>query len=570
MSHPALIELESLLPRLYGPDGADRRRAESRRDELWGELCAFMEASDAPPATPMKFGTSGWRGILGSDFTVANVACVTQGLVDTVLDPESHSALGVADADDLRLRGCVLAHDTRIMGPRFVEVAARVLLAHDIRVIVLGMATTPEVSAAIAETRAAFSINFTPSHNPFQYHGYKFNPADGGPATRELTVPVTARANKLLLGSRAARMLDPSGFAQAKRDPKRYREADPVELYRGCLARRLPFFDLAALVERINAADIELFIDNGFGATRGKYERLLEGVAPGRIHVLNGGEDYLFGGKSREPSVENFRSLQDAMKGSRARLVVGFMNDGDGDRFVGGGREAVLVMNQYGPLVVRFLSQERGVRGDATRSVMTSHMADAAALRYLPGGHLHETAVGFQHMKEFIAESVNSWEESDGMSPKAWSRDKDGLLAALILVDMVLTSDKTPEDILMQAEEELGTYFFERRKIAGAKQGDELAAALAARFGAIAKGDTLTLGGRARRVARVITLDGFKIVFDDGAWFGVRASGTEPVCRPYVEVIAPPGAPPAQIDACKRDHAAIMEWLSAEIRLATA
>ena len=75
----------------------------------------------------------------------------------------------------------MLAHDTRIMGPVFVETAARVLLAHDIPAIVLGMATTPEVSAAIAETNAAFSINFTPSHNPFQYHGYKFNPADGGP-----------------------------------------------------------------------------------------------------------------------------------------------------------------------------------------------------------------------------------------------------------------------------------------------------------------------------------------------------------------------------------------------------
>lgn len=569
MSHPLLTELEGLLPRLYGPDEGERRRAAIRRDELFAELCRFMETSDAPPATPMKFGTSGWRGLLASDFTIANVACVTQGLVDTVLDPAKHAALGVADTADLLRRGCVLAHDTRIMGPAFVATAARVLLAHDIPVIVIGMATTPEVSAAIAETRAAFSINFTPSHNPFHYHGYKFNPADGGPATKELTAPVTARANALLLGSRAVRMLEPAAFARAKSDETRYREADPVELYRRALARRLPFFDLPKLVERINASDVELYIDNGFGATRGKYERLLQGVSPGRIHILNGGEDYLFGGKSREPSIENYRALQDAMNGSRARLVVGVMNDGDGDRFVGGGRRGALVMNKYGPLVVRYLSQERGVHGDATRSVMTSHMAEAAVARYLPGGHLHETAVGFQHMKEFIARSVNSWEESDGMSPKGWSRDKDGLLAALLLVDMVLHYDKTPEDILEEAEAELGTFLFERRKVSGAKQGEALVAALAGRFGGIAVGDILTLGGRARRVSRLVTLDGFKVVFDDGAWFGVRASGTEPVCRPYVEVSAPPGAPEAQIDAAKRDHAAIMEWLSAEIRAAT-
>src|SRR5260221_343914 len=216
MSHPALRELEGLFPLLYGANEADKARAQKRRDELFADLGRFMAASGAPPETPMKFGTSGWRGLLASDFTIANVAIVTQGLVDTVLDPASHAALGVTSTQDLLRRGCVLAHDTRIMGPEFVETAARVLLAHDIPVIVLGMATTPEVSAAIAETSAAFSINFTPSHNPFQYHGYKFNPADGGPATKELTGPVTARANALLLGSRAFRTLDRSAFSAAK------------------------------------------------------------------------------------------------------------------------------------------------------------------------------------------------------------------------------------------------------------------------------------------------------------------------------------------------------------------
>jgi phosphomannomutase len=570
MTHPLLIELESLLPDLYGSDERAQKNAAAKRDQIFARLRDFMATSSAPPETPMKFGTSGWRGLLASDFTIANVACVTQGLVDTVLDPARHAALGVADNDDLRKRGCVLAHDTRIMGPEFTETAARILMAHDIRVIVIGMATTPEVSAAIAETHAALSINFTPSHNPFQYHGYKFNPADGGPATKELTGPVTSRANELLHGSRKVRTLDDAAFAVAKKDPARYRTEDPIGLYRQALTRRLPWFDLPKLIERIKASDIEIFIDNGFGATRGKYERLLEGVPSSRIHVANGGEDFLFGGKSREPSVENFRTLQEAMTSSRSKLVVGFMNDGDGDRFVGGGREAVLVMNKYGPLVVRFLSQERGVRGDVTRSVMTSHMAEAALRKYLPGAELHETAVGFQYMKELIGRSVNSWEESDGMSPKGWSRDKDGLLAALLLVDMVLHYDVPAESILQAAEGELGHYLFERRKVSGSKQGEALTRALSDRFGGIAAGDALTLGGRARRVERVIKLDGIKVVFDDGAWFGVRASGTEPVCRPYVEVSVPPGAPAAQLEAAERDHAAIMEWLSAELRLISA
>ena len=211
---------------------------------------------------------------------------------------------------------------------------------------------------------------------------------------------------------------------------------------------------------------------------------------------MNGGADYLFGGKSREPSVENFRSLQDAMKSSRARLVVGFMNDGDGDRFVGGGRDGVLVMNKYGPIVVRYLSGEHGVRGDATRSVMTSHMADAALARYLPAGRLHETAVGFQHMKEFIADSVNSWEESDGMSPKGWSRDKDGLARARSCSSTWCSTTTRRRKRSSPRPRRISERSFSNgARSPEPKQGDALTAALAARFGGIGAGDTITARG---------------------------------------------------------------------------
>ena len=567
--NPLLAELESLIPDLYGPAPDRRRQAEERRNALYAELRHSMATAKHPPKTEMKFGTSGWRGILLDDFTVENVCCVTQGLVDTLLDPKQHDALGVADNADLRRRGCVLAHDTRIMGPEFADAAARVLLKHDIPVISIGMATTPEVSTAIAETKAAFSINFTPSHNPFQYHGYKFNPSDGGPATRPLTAPVAKRANEILLGSRKFEAVSDADLAGAKRDPRRYRTADPIALYRASLAKRLPWFSLERLVQRINASDLEIFADNGFGATRTKYEALLAGVAPGRLHVVNGGEDYLFGGKSREPSVENFRTLQAAMKSCRAQHVVGFMNDGDGDRFVGGGRQAVLVMNRFGPMVVRHLVMSRGVSGDVTRSVMTSHMAEAALRRYLPNGSLHETPVGFQHMKDFIGPSVNSWEESDGMSPQGWSRDKDGLLAALLLVDMVLETGLCAEQLLAATEAELGTFIFERRKVSGKKQGDALSQAIAARFGSITPGQEIEISGTSQRVAKVVRIDGTKVVFDDGAWFGVRASGTEPVSRPYVEVAIAPGATQDEAEAARARHAKIVDWLCAELAAAT-
>jgi phosphomannomutase len=561
--------LEVLIPVLYDGPEARRAQAAALRDAILGQLRDAVRTATHPPRTPMRFGTSGWRGLLFDDFTVRNVACVTQGLIDTLLDRHLHAALGVASTEELRARGCVLAHDARLMGPEFVETAGRVLLAHGVRLIDLGLATTPEVSTAIHETKAAFSINFTPSHNPFAYHGYKFNPADGGPATQELTRPIAARANEILQGPGAYRAVSEAEWQAARRDPARYRREDPVALYRQSLARRLPWLDLGALIDRINAADIELFADAGFGATRGKYQGLLAGLAPGKLHVFNDGQDYLFGGKNREPSAENFAVLQARMRQSPARLVLGFMNDGDGDRFVGGGREAVLVMNRLGPLVVRYLAREVGLTGDVTRSVMTSHMADAARARYLPGGALHETAVGFQFLKPHVATSVNSWEESDGMSPRGWSRDKDGLVAALLLTSMVLRYDRTPEALLAELEAELGSFYFERQKVSTRKQGDALAAALAGRFGAIRPGDALSIDGRTFRVARVVTLDGVKVVLDTGWWFGVRASGTEPVVRPYVETFTPPEADEPARRAAAAWQERIMAWLRDEIVAAT-
>lgn len=558
--------LGALIPCLYGQIALDeptKARAFRLRDALFAQVKQVMHRQALPPRNPIKFGTSGWRGLLVEDFTVHTVTCMTRGLVETLSRPEHFAALGISSLDELRTRGCVVAHDTRIMGPELAEAAMQILFAHGITVHFLGMATTPEVSAAIDALGAAMSINFTPSHNPFTYHGYKFNPADGGPAPASLTVPVASRANEVILGGHAETPLEPE-TSQALRESLLHVH-DPVALYIQSLSRRLPWLDLRELIRQINDSGLELYIDNGFGATRGKYEQLLKGVRPELLKVFHGEQDWLFGGKNCEPSVPNFRLLQAHMRASQAPLAIGIMNDGDGDRFVGGGRESILVMNKFGPLVVRYLTKNKGLSGDVTRSVMTSHMADAACAHYCPQGRLHETAVGFQYLREGIPTSVNSWEESDGMSPFGWSLDKDGLIAALLLAAMVLEEQKTPEALLAQVEEELGSFYFERTKVGGRLEGAALKQALKDRFGSLKPGDTLAISGRNFAVARVITLDGTKVVFENGWWFGVRPSGTEPVVRPYVETFTRPGASDSEKAEAKSWQEAILGWLEAAV-----
>lgn len=575
-----LQALERLLPRLYPQ--ADPEAA-ALREEAFAALGRGLCTARHPPRTRMKFGTSGWRGLLFEDFTVANVQRVTQAVVDVVLGGSAAllTALGVQDLAELRRRGAILAHDTRFFGPELAAAVAQVLLAHDIPVLYLGVATTPEVSAALYETRAAFSINLTPSHNPYSYQGYKLNPADGGPATRDLTGPIEVRANQIFDAVRESRggpavadlpvrALSAEALAVAQREGRLWRRADPVALYQQSLCARLPFLDPRRLAQRINAAGLDLFIDNGFGATIGKYQALLAEVEPRRLWVMNAAPDFLFGGQSREPSAQSFAELQRPMAGSPARLCLGVINDGDGDRFIGGGRHAILAMNRFGPMVVRYLTQRLGLRGDVTRSLMTSHMADAARARYASDGALHETKVGFQHLKAFIPTSLNSFEESDGMSPLGWSMDKDGLVAALLLCAMVLDEGRTPEELDAQLTAELGHFDFAREKRSGGLSGEALARAINARFAPVQPGQELAVAGLLQplTVARVERSDGVKIVFANGWWFGVRASGTEPAARIYVETCAPPGADPGTVAALAAARQALQDHAAQELALA--
>src|SRR5579872_3723593 len=143
-----LAALDLLLPALYGEGVPPEQRAQAEvlRDEVIAELRRFALTAGHPPRRQLKFGTSGWRGLLGEDFTLQNVMRVTQGLLDVLLGAVGSApcaALGVQDVAEVRRRGCVLAHDTRLLGPEFAAGVARVLLAHGVPVIYLGMATTP-------------------------------------------------------------------------------------------------------------------------------------------------------------------------------------------------------------------------------------------------------------------------------------------------------------------------------------------------------------------------------------------------------------------------------------------
>ena len=170
------------------------------------------------------FGTSGWRGEIGTDFTFNAVRIVTSAIIEQFRksDHAFMAALGVADFDEIKRRGIIVGHDNRFLGPEFAKEVIGRLQKEGIRIWYAGEAPTPAFAAGIEMLHAACSINLTPSHNPANYAGFKFNPSDGGPAGPEITAPIAEAANRMMRESLTPGSADPGPFREDRPDNPLY------------------------------------------------------------------------------------------------------------------------------------------------------------------------------------------------------------------------------------------------------------------------------------------------------------------------------------------------------------
>ena len=455
----------------------------------------------------IKFGTSGWRGIIAEDFTFAGVRAVSQAIGEYVTAQES-GAKG---------RGVVIGYDTRFMSETFAAEAAKSLAAQGIRVFLTDRdAPTPVVAYEIIRRQTAGGIIVTASHNPPEYNGVKFSAAWGGPALPAATKEIETRANTILADRQAggAPGMPPVG-AEASRLIERI---DPREAY---LERLRALVDLPTL----RRAHLKVVVDPLYGSGRGYLDRLLqEGGCD--VALLHDWRDPYFGGRSPEPSAEGLRDLASRVVATGAHL--GLATDGDADRFgLVDADGSFLEPNYFLGLLLSHLVKARGWTGGVARSVATSHLVDAVA-RHL-NIPVFETPVGFKYIGELIAQDkvVLGGEESAGLSVKNHVPEKDGILACLLAAELVAShGGGRLMDLLRALYAEVGTiltkrqnYHLEPRVVAG----------LRARLEEPPK----RLADRA--VIQINRLDGVKMVLEDGSWLLLRPSGTEPVVRLYAE-----------------------------------
>jgi phosphomannomutase len=494
---------------------------------LLSEVERFARENVSPAR--IVFGTSGWRGEIGTDYTFTNVRIVTLAIIEMCKGGgrDVMEAMGVSDFEEIKRRGVIVGHDNRFLGENFSMEVLGLLQKEGIKTWYAGEAPTPEFSAGIEMLNAACSINLTPSHNPANYAGFKFNPSDGGPAGPEITLKIEEIANKMMGES----------FVPGPAVPSEIERIDLTSLYIRYLHERKTI-DVSRIRDFITKADCTVCIDNVHGATRGRARRIL-GESE-KIVYLRTGDDYLFGGVAPEPSEKNMAGVEETLRMSASKLRLGVIMDPDGDRIRFSDGNMQIPMNYFGAMAFHFLHVHKGISGVVAKSVGTSNLVNAIAERL--GVPVRETKVGFKNFRPYLLRSaaeraIVAFEESDGISGFNHTLEKDAPFGLLLALEMMSVTGKNLGDYLKDIMGEFGYYYPDRSGISVDRSlvGDPLVRKLSVIREIFKKGTTLKIGGGEKKVRDVITVDGTKLVFDDGSWLMIRPSGTEPKVRFYIE-----------------------------------
>jgi phosphoglucomutase len=443
----------------------------------------------------IKFGTSGWRAIVADEFTVANIRLAVAGIAAYVkTQPEPHRVL--------------VGRDPRFLGESFVSEAASVLAAAGVTPIVISKAApTPAIAYAVRQMKTSGAINFTASHNPPEYNGIKFSTHDGAPALPDVTKQIEAAIGAIGDGA-VKKASEPAGG---------YQTADVKPDF---LKRLAELVDLKAIAK----SGIKVVYDPFWGAGRGYSCHVLReaGVTVETVHDYR---DVLFGGHAPEPDDHLLGDAKKKMKEIGAKI--GIATDGDADRFGIVDEDGTFIQPNYViALLFDYLVETRGWKNGVAKSVATTNLVNALAEHHkVP---LYETPVGFKYIGELIiADKIAiGGEESAGLTIRGHVPEKDGVIAGLLVAEMVATRGKSLGAQLQELFAKVGSFYPVRENFRLTPEG-------MAAFTEKLKADPAELSGR--KVAKVVRTDGLKLILDDGSWVCYRLSGTEPVVRAYTE-----------------------------------
>lgn len=506
-------------------------------DNVYEILLSEIQTNTNAPTTTVKFGTSGWRGRLGKDVFVQSAAFVTAGIVDMYKDADTDKGLaellGINSFAHAKEMGCVVGFDNRFAGDVMAGAVVDVLRTAGFTVHYAGESTTGVLSAAVMELGAAFSINLTPSHNPLEYGGFKYNASDAGPAEAALTTKITTNSLANFKCNGSSWVSTKAPILPNKREDLQV--IDSLQLWKDLVrkSKSIHGMDYDTIIENFEKnSDIVVVIDSVHGASRLHVNGLFKGSNSERLVCLRSLKDVTFDGIAPEPSSINMQDVTDVLNSRTETLKLGAIIDPDGDRirFTDGTTE--ISMNQFGAMAYHFLHEFKGKKGMIAKTVATSNMANALGKAF--GEEVYEPKVGFKEFKPVIGKALVYFEESDGISLIGHTPEKDAYIGLLLALDMVLTLGKNLGDYLLEIEAEYGAYYPDRDGVDVSVKGDDLMNILS-KLEKYSVGAFIEVGGAKKIISEVIAIDGRKMIFEDNSWLMIRPSGTEPKVRFYVE-----------------------------------
>ncbi len=458
-------------------------------------------------AQVIRFGTDGWRAVIGDDYTFANIERVA---LATARYFRRHRKIR---------NGIVIGYDARFMSREFAEKSAEVMANAGILVKLADtIVSTPMISLLTKLENAAGGIVITASHNPAKYNGFKIKGDFGGPAHPEMIAAVEKLLGPVLKLKRvsAGRL----SYAQLVAK-KRIVPIAMKQRYLDDIAGKLN-------LEAIRNSGVRVLYDAMYGAGQG----VLDSVLPQSVQI-HGTFNPAFGGTNPEPLAQNLSELMGLVK--TEGYDIGIATDGDADR-VGAVDEAGNFVDSHRifALLLKYLVEQRGLSGEVVKSFSVTQMIDRQCAKY--GLTMHETPIGFKYICRMMTERdvLIGGEESGGLGVKGHIPERDGIFLGLLLCEVMAARKKPLGALVQELMDEYGQHEFRRVDVHMTEKEKN----------AVMK----SYGGNVREIAGYPVIgrkdtDGHKL-FVDGGWVLVRASGTEPLIRFYAE-----GNSVAQVEA---------------------
>ncbi len=448
----------------------------------------------------IRFGTDGWRGVIAEDYTFDNVRRCAQGFASFLLKK------GKKDA------WVVVGYDKRFASEHFAAAAAEVLVANGLRVYLTDGATpTPVIAYSVVDKGAAGAVNITASHNPPTDNGFKVRDEHGGAIDPNGLKEIEALIPPSIEGVRRVSLDEAISNGTCVK-------FDPAPNYIKHLADLID-------VQPIKDAGLRVVVDAMWGNGAGWFTRLLSG---GRTSVteIHNIRNPIFPEMLRpEPIPPNINvGLRTTVEQNADVLIV---TDGDADR-IGVGDENGNFVNQLQvyALLAFYLLEVRGKRGPIVKTLSTTSMLEKLGKIY--GVPVYETGVGFKYVAPKMLETnaMIGGEESGGYAFRGNVPERDGILAGLYMLDMIVRLKRKPSQLLDLLFSKVGPHYYNRVDMAF--HGDR-----AVYEKKILDAKPSLVGGL--KVTNLNTLDGFKFLLEDGGWLLIRFSGTEPIVRVYCE-----------------------------------